>query len=68
MNITKIDTPLNDFLLELAKWHRENGREDVCKWKVCVTNSLGRLVSGGSFWIPPALLKQAEEEGDDSED
>ena len=27
MNITKIDTPLNDFLLELAKWHRENGRE-----------------------------------------
>ena len=35
------------------------------KRKVCVTNSIGRLVSGGVFWIPPALLKQAEEDGDE---
>ena len=24
-----------------------------------------RLVSGGSFWIPPALLREAKEDGDE---
>ena len=39
----------------------ERARRPKRKRKVRVTDHLGRLASGGSFWIRPELLENAEE-------